>query len=231
MTGAVDEALERLKRGEIVLVFDADNREMETDMVVASEKVGPGTIRTFRRDAGGLICTTVGAEVSEKLGLPFLADVFSSASSEYPVLSGLSPNDIPYDNKSSFSITINHRETFTGVTDNDRARTINELTRLIDQTIMESDGWARKEMGNRFRAPGHVILLRASPHLLDTRTGHTELSTAMLEMAGMTPSATICEMMGDDGNALSKREARDYADRHGLLFLEGKEVIDFWKGK
>ena len=63
-----------------------------------------------------------------------------------------------------------------------------------------------------FRAPGHVHLLNASQELLVKRFGHTELSTALMVMTGLTPSATICEMMGDDGNALTKEKAKEYAE-------------------
>ena len=231
MTGKLERALQDLREGKIVLVYDADDRERETDMIIASQMVTPEIIRTFRRDAGGLICTTVHFDISNKIGLPFLADVFSSVSEKYPVMEYLSPNDIPYDNKSAFSITINHRKTFTGVTDEDRSLTINEFTHLAGRALDHADGWAMREMGKNFRAPGHVILLNTSKDLLTTRTGHTELSTAMMVMAGLTPSATICEMMGDDGKALSKDEARGYARQYGMVFLEGKEIIEAWRDR
>jgi len=228
MTGEIEQALEDLRRGKIVLIYDSDDREMETDMVIASEKVTQDSIRTLRRDAGGLICTTLHAEISERIGLPFLADVFSSTADKYPVMELLAPNDIPYDTKSAFSITINHRKTFTGITDHDRALTISEFTALAGKAMEHKDGWATRELGKNFRAPGHVMLLNTSKDLLSNRRGHTELSTAMLVMAGMTPSATICEMMGDDGRALSKEKAKEYGERYGLVFLEGKEVIEAW---
>ena len=80
-----------------------------------------------------------------------------------------------------------------------------------------SDESARTEFGKTFRAPGHVHLLNASKELLAKRFGHTELSTALMVMTGMTPSATICEMMGDDGHALSKEKAKDYAKKHSTF--------------
>jgi 3,4-dihydroxy 2-butanone 4-phosphate synthase len=228
MTGELEGALSALRAGNIVLVYDDDERERETDMVIASEKITQESIRTLRKNAGGLICTTVHADISEKIGLPFLADVFSSVAEKYPVMEYLSPNDIPYDTKSAFSITINHRDTFTGITDHDRALTISEFTKLIDRTIDQPNGWATVEMGKSFRAPGHVILLNTTKDLLSNRKGHTELSTALMIMAGMIPSATICEMMGDDGKALSKEKAKKYGDEYGLVFLEGKEIIEAW---
>ncbi len=226
---AVLNAIDALRRGQIVLVYDADGREEETDMVVASEHVTPETIRTMRKDAGGLICTTADAAVQDSLGLPFLAELFKDVAGKYPVMDGLMPNDIPYDVKSAFGITINHRKTFTGITDNDRALTISEFSRLAREAVSKEDGWGKREFGKGFRAPGHVHLLNASRRILETRFGHTELSTALVIMAGLVPSATVCEMMGDDGNALPKVEAVAYAERNSLVFLEGVDIISAWK--
>jgi 3,4-dihydroxy 2-butanone 4-phosphate synthase len=182
----------------------------------------------MRKDAGGLICTTASHEIGEKLQLPFLVDVLSNSAKSYPVLNQLAPNDIPYDTKSAFSITINHRKTFTGITDNDRAMTTREFANLAKKALLESADRARQNFGRDFRSPGHVHLLRASKQLLVKRKGHTELSTALLALSGLAPTATICEMMGDDGNALSKEKARDYTRRNDLCFLEGSDVIEGW---
>jgi len=212
-----------------VLVYDADGREEETDMVVASEHVTPELIQRFRKEAGGLICATLSGKVRRALGLPFLAEVFQGASPQYPVMARLQPNDLPYDAKSAFGITINHRRTFTGITDSDRAKTIVEFAALARAALRSEDGWAQEEFGREFRAPGHVHLLNAADGLLESRFGHTELATALVVMAGLVPSATICEMMGDDGRALSKAEAQAYAQRRGLIFLEGREVVEAWR--
>ncbi len=226
----VEKAIECLKQGRFVLVYDFDDRERETDMVVASEFVTPEAIRTMRKDAGGLICTTSSYEISEKLQLPFLVDVLACNYRSYPMLKKLAPNDIPYDTKSAFSITINHRKTFTGITDRDRAMTTSEFARLARYALSNGHDDAREEFGRNFRSPGHVHLLNASEHLLIARKGHTELCTALITLSGLTPSATICEMMGDDGNALGKEKAREYAQKHDLCFLEGGEIIRAWNG-
>jgi 3,4-dihydroxy 2-butanone 4-phosphate synthase len=145
------------------------------------------------------------------------------------MLRKLAPNDIPYDTKSAFSITINHRRTFTGITDRDRAMTTSEFARLAKYALGNGSTEAREEFGRNFRSPGHVHLLNASQHLLTARRGHTELCTALINMSRLTPSATICEMMGDDGNALSKAKAKEYAQGHDLCFLEGGEIIEAWR--
>jgi 3,4-dihydroxy 2-butanone 4-phosphate synthase len=226
---AVLKALQELREGRIVLVYDADGREEETDMVVASERVTSEAIRTLRKDAGGLICTTADVAIQKALGLPFLTEVFLGMADHYPVMRELIPNDIPYDVKSAFGITINHRKTFTGITDNDRAMTVNEFASLAKRAIGSEDGWAKREFGKNFRAPGHIHLLNTSERILETRFGHTELATALTIMAGMVPSATVCEMMGDDGNALSKEKAAEYGRKHGFAFLVGADIIEAWR--
>jgi len=228
-SAAVLKALDELRNGRIVLVYDADGREEETDMVIASEFVTPAAIRTLRKDAGGLICTTADVSIQESLGLPFMTELYQGMADEYPVMGGLVPNDIPYDVKSAFGITINHRKTFTGITDNDRAMTVKEFAELSRRAITQENGWGMREFGRSFRAPGHVHLLNTSKRILETRFGHTELATALVIMAGLVPSATVCEMMGDDGKALSKKEAMAYAGRNGMAFLEGADIIAAWK--
>jgi 3,4-dihydroxy 2-butanone 4-phosphate synthase len=223
------QAYTALRSGKPILVFDSDGRERETDMMFASEHVTFESVRTLRKDAGGLICTTVPSEVWKKLDLPFLAELFVESYSKHPVLRGLAPNDLPYDTKSAFSLTINHRHTFTGIPDGDRALTISEFAKLGKRTIDLSAEEARREFGAEFRAPGHVFLLNSQPGVLNDRKGHTELCTALLKMGDMFPSATICEMMGNDGRALSKEKAQEYAKRLGLVYLEGGEIIEEWK--
>jgi 3,4-dihydroxy 2-butanone 4-phosphate synthase len=228
VTTNVDGAIRDLQAGKFVLIYDADGREEETDLVIASEFVTPGSIKTMRKDAGGLICTTVAPEISDKLGLPFLTSVYQHVENKYHVLRLLAPNDIPYDEKSAFSLTINHRTTFTGITDKDRARTISEFAKLIRSISSMNDVEAQREFGLRFRSPGHVHLLRAASGLLNGRRGHTELATALTIMAGLTPTATICEMLADTCRAATRKEVRLYALRNNLKVLEGADIIRRW---
>ena len=221
-------ALEDIRAGKIVLVYDFDDRERETDMTIASEFITPDTLRRMRCDAGGLICTTTPNRTAKELGLPFLADVFWNNRDAYPLLGLMAPNDIPYDNtKSSFGITINHRKTYTGITDSDRALTIREYVKIIfDGTPAER---RIKEMGEQFRAPGHVHLLNTTSKLLKTRHGHTELCTALMYMAGVKPSATICEMLEDSGASNSKERAMDYSKKNGMPFITGGQIMEAWE--
>ena len=226
---AVALALDALSAGRFVLVYDAEGREGETDLAIASEFVTPEAIRSMRKDAGGWICTTVPPDAREKLGLPFLADVLQASAADYPILKDLVPSSLPYDTRSAFGITVSHRDTFTGVTDADRARTISRFAELAREARQRENGWAMHAFAREFRAPGHVALLNPASRLLDERKGHTELVTALLLMAGLTPSATICEMLADDGRALGHDDAKRYAGERALVFLEGREILEAWR--
>ncbi len=230
MNDSVLQALDALRQGAPILVYDADGREEETDMAVASQFVTPAIVRLLRKEAGGLVCTTVPLEARERLGLPFLADLLGEAAARHPVLAGTVANDVTYDTVASpFSITINHRDTRTGITDRDRARTISRFAALVGEAIRQENGWGMEALGREFRSPGHVPLLNAADGLLSRRRGHTELTTALVTMAGLIPSATICEMMGDDGRALSREDAKKYAQERNLVFLEGQGVLEAWR--
>jgi len=84
-------------------------------------------------------------------------------------------------------------------------------------------------LGKEFRTPGHIPICIASKNLLRDRYGHTELGISMLKMANLTPVGSGCEIMGDNGKALSKNKAKKYGEKNDLIFLEGKEIIRAWK--
>ncbi len=222
-------ALARIREGEFVMVYDADGREEETDLVVASRHVTPEKVRRLRRDAGGLICVTVPPDTWEKLGLPYLQDLYRYASREYPLLSAMKADDIPYDEKSTFSLSVNHRDTFTGISDNDRALTINRFGVIAEEFMGMDTDEAVELFGKEFRTPGHVFLLNATRGLVSRRMGHTELTTALLTMADMYPSMTICEMLSSNGRSLTEREARAYGESAGIPLIEGGDIKEAWE--
>jgi len=224
----IEQAITDLRNGKFILIFDDDRREGETDLVISSEFVTPKSIRTMRKDGGGLIFLMTSKQVADKLKLPFLADMYSHIDEKYPVLKALVPNDIPYDAKSSFSLYINHRETFTGITDIDRSLTMKRFAVLIKNIDNLNDGMATTMFGEEFRSPGHVPICVAAEKLLDERRGHTELVVSIMQIADLAPAGSGCEIMGDNGKALSKDEARKYAQDHNLIFLEGKEIVEAW---
>lgn len=220
--------LDEVRAGRPILVYDFDDRERECDLTFASEFVTPEAIRTLRKDAGGLICTTVPSAKAKELGLPFMSDVFWDDSWKYPLLAAMAPTDIPYDHtKSSFGITINHRQTYTGITDNDRAMTIKAFVDIAFQDKPAEE--IGREMGQSFRAPGHVHLLNTSERILKDRKGHTELCTAMMYMAGVRPSATICEMMADDGGSMPREAVEAFAAERGIPLVTGEEILSRWE--
>lgn len=226
---SIEQSLKDLKNGKPVFVYDADGREEETDIVFASELVGHPEVRFLRKHGGGLVCSTVTDPIAEEIGLPFLTDIFKSAKAMHPVLRNTLPDTLPYDTKSAFSLTINHRKCYTGITDKDRAMTIENFGKLVGEVKEGNLDSPMDEFTRQFRVPGHVFLLRTSKDILKDRFGHTELSTAMCIMAGMAPSATICEIMGDDGNALGRDAARKFAHENGCQYLEGKDIVEAWK--
>ncbi len=225
---SITEAITLLKDGRPILVYDAPGREGETDLVVASQFITPEAIRAMRTDAGGLVCATVPPAAWKRMGLPYMDDVLAHATAAYPSLRGLVRDTLPYDQRSAFSLSVNHAETYTGITDADRSLTIRKLAGFVHNTLTSSNGWDPTAFGDAFRAPGHVPLLNAAPGLLDERRGHTELVTVLLMMADLTPTATLCEMLGPDGKALGVEEAKAYARHHHTVFLRGEEIVEAW---
>lgn len=220
----IEKALEAFKRGEFVLLYDFDDREGETDFAIRSDAVTPAHIVRMRKDGGGLICTALHPQAAKNFGLPFASEILQ------PTHLAEQAGEIPYDrrNHSSFSLWVNHRDTFTGITDIDRALTVTRLAEQVKKTLNGGGDTFAAE----FRTPGHMALLRAADTLLDQREGQTELSIALAEMAGVTPAVTICEMLDETtGRALTKENARKYADQHGFVFLEGSEVKEAWKAR
>jgi len=226
----IDRALQELRAGDFVLVHDASDRENEVDMVIAAEAVEPNHVATMRRDAGGLICVALHPRIADNLGLPYMTEIYKTASPHHTILLATKPDDIPYDERSAFSISVNHRRTFTGITDVDRALTIRELGKLGAKAL---DGPMTEEFGRNFRSPGHVPILRAANGLVLERRGHTELVVALAEMAGITPVVTICEMLDAETNrALSWKKAVDYAGERGLPCLKASEILEAYaKGR
>ncbi len=209
----VDAAIDAFSTGDPILIHDFDDREAETDLVYPAADVTPEDVARLRNDAGGLVCVALSHAVAEAWDLPLLAE-----SIDHPAASG----EVPYDDRSSFSLTVNHRDVYTGITDDDRSRTITALADAARQ--VPDQGVA--DFAGAFRAPGHVHLLRAAPSLADRR-GHTELAIALAAAADREPAAVVCEMLDDaSGGALPKPAAREYARRHELAFVEGSTLLD-----
>ncbi len=221
-------AARALAEGEPVLLFDAADREAETDLVFLSERATPELVRLARTVAGGLVCVAISEELRGLLDLPFYTELLALARSEFPIVEGIveSPR---YDRRSAFGITVNHRSNFTGVPDNDRARTIRALGEIARAGAAGPEEALRDRFRGEFTSPGHVPLLYAAPRLVAERKGHTELAISLARMAGLSESVTVCEMLGDSGGARAPDAARDYAAVRGWPFLEGSSVVRAWR--
>lgn len=224
----VQSAVSALRQGRLVCVFDEEGREEETDLLGWGGAFTPSHVERLRTDAGGLVFSFVGPGVAARWGLPFLEEVLDAGSDDWPILEQLSDHDLDYDSRSSFSIPVNHRETFTGITDEDRALTIRSMAELAETTSDADPGEAREAFAERFRAPGHVAVCVAADGLLDERRGHTELGVTLLGLAGLAPVGAGAEML-DSGTRLSRDDAREYARNRGLPFVTGGEIREAWR--
>ena len=215
------EAIAALKSGSFVLVHDDKTRENEVDMVIAAEQVKPHHITTMRKDAGGLICLAISNYITSKLGLVYMHDIIANMGRINPIFSRLTEGRATYGDKPSFSIAVNHRSTYTGITDQDRALTIYKMAEVCKN--IDNDGV--EQFARNFRAPGHVPILIASKHLLHDRMGHTELCVYLMQLADLTPAVAICEMMDSvTHRALSLDSAQEYAAKSGIPLIDASEL-------
>ncbi|WP_435076327.1 3,4-dihydroxy-2-butanone-4-phosphate synthase [Halococcus sp. AFM35] len=210
----VERAIRSLAAGDPVLIHDAADREGETDLVYPAAAVTSDSLAHLRNDAGGLVCVALSDTVARAFDLPFARETI-----DHPAADG---GTLSYGDRSSFSLTVNHRDTYTGITDDDRAKTITELARAAaapDET----------DFADEFRAPGHVHLLRGASGGVAERRGHTELALALADAAECPPAVVVCEMLDDAGGELPPAGAQAYAERNGLVYVEGSAVLDAFR--
>jgi len=224
---SLDEALASLRRGDFILLHDGGKRENEVDMVVAAEFVTPEHIARMRKDAGGLICMSINHGLASNLGLNYMHEILSTSQNFDSGLKKMIIGTAPYGDRPSFSISINHKDTFTGITDKDRALTIYEMSQLFKNNKPD-----KKEIFNsNFRTPGHVPLLIASEGLLSNRLGHTEMSIYLMKLAGLSPVTAICEMLDSQTyTALSTKKAQEYAKNNAIPYFDGTELVKLARG-
>ena len=219
-----DSAISSLKQGEFVMIHDSDGRENEIDMVVAAEFVTPEHIVRMRKHAGGLICLAIDNLLAEKLQLKYMHNMLSLSDQLDVESKNMIMGTAPYGDHPTFSLSINHKQTYTGITDRDRALTIKEMS-----TLYKKDN-PKQIFNSNFKTPGHVPLLLASNGLLSSRTGHTEMSVYLTQLANLSPITAICEMMDSETySALSVDKAEKYAKENAIPFINGKELLEFSK--
>ncbi|MDP6870587.1 MAG: 3,4-dihydroxy-2-butanone-4-phosphate synthase [Candidatus Poseidoniaceae archaeon] len=222
----IESAVNAFRAGLPVCLFDAENREGETDLLFPAQSATPATMRQLRFDCGGLLFLAIGHEVGETFGLPFLQDLHMNPSliEGNPILEHLQTDDLQYDSRSAFTLSLNHRDTFTGITDHDRALTTRRFAELYSELTDEDDALAA--LGKEFRTPGHIPVCRETEGGLSKRQGHTELAVGLARLAGMIPVVIGAEMLQPDGDfALSVVDARKWAMERDIPFLTGEELV------
>ena len=216
----VNRAIDELKYGRFILLHDGKDREDEVDIIIPAQYVRPEHIAVMRRDAGGLICLALSNTIASRLGLLYMHDILRMINHN-SILPSIVYGNTPYGDRPSFSITINHRDTYTGVTDKDRALTISAMAAVAEKVMNGNPESGISEFISSFKSPGHVPLLIAAKSLSERR-GHTEMAVRLAEMAGLVPAVAVCEMLDSTTfTALSVEKAYEYAKENNLCIIEG----------
>jgi 3,4-dihydroxy 2-butanone 4-phosphate synthase len=217
LSGALDEAVEALRRGRPVLIFDDERRESEVDMVFHASFATPEVVYTLRTVAGGLICFATEGRVASELGIPWGDELIARVEQLRPLALRL-PR---YGDRTAFTIWVNHVSVRTGISDEDRSRTLLELDRVVSLLVGGHREEAVSKFRSEFQAPGHVpILATRGPG----RRGHTELSIALARIAGLTPSIVLAEML-DRGGSLPLDKAARIAEEKGWPLVKGSHIL------
>ncbi|MGY4706476.1 bifunctional 3,4-dihydroxy-2-butanone-4-phosphate synthase/GTP cyclohydrolase II [Candidatus Bipolaricaulota sp. J31] len=195
----VEEALEAIRRGRMVVVVDDEDRENEGDLIMAAQFATPEAINFMIKEARGLICVPMPREWAERLDLPPMVQP---------------PRD---HHETAFTVSVDAREgVTTGISAHDRARTIKLL----------ADPEAKPE---DFVRPGHVFPLVAVDGGVLRRAGHTEAAVDLCRLAGLRPVGVICEIMRDDGTMARLPDLREFARKHGLPLITIADLIAYRK--
>ncbi|VVB57496.1 3,4-dihydroxy-2-butanone 4-phosphate synthase [uncultured archaeon] len=219
MSSSLSSVLDAVRKGTPVVLLDNPQREGEADLILHAKFCTPQNIRLLRISAGGLVCLGTDTASAQALGVPYAADILRESRS--PTLRALALGKAPYGDPSAFSIWINHKKTFTGITDQDRSKTIMEFEKMIDGA--ENEKQMASAFIQNFYSPGHVPLLIARS--LEERKGHTELCLSLAKQAGMSPAMVMCEMLGEDWKALEWKKAQALAKKMGWPAVQGEEII------
>jgi 3,4-dihydroxy 2-butanone 4-phosphate synthase/GTP cyclohydrolase II len=197
--GTIEQALDDLKNGKLIIVADDEDRENEGDLVCAAELVTPDLINFMTIHGRGLICLALTAERCEQLDLSQMA----------------------VENReemgTAFTISIDAERRFgvtTGISAADRARTIHVA---IGPTAAPGD----------LRRPGHIFPLRARPGGVLQRVGQTEASVDLARLSGLQPAGVICEILNPDGTMARRPELSRMAEEHGLTFVTVAQLVAY----
>ncbi|MDA8156017.1 MAG: bifunctional 3,4-dihydroxy-2-butanone-4-phosphate synthase/GTP cyclohydrolase II [Actinomycetota bacterium] len=193
----IEEALEEIAQGGMVILCDDEDRENEGDLCMAAEKVTPQAINFMAKYGRGLVCLSLVPERVEELELPMMAEINTSSFG------------------TAFTVSIEAKKgVTTGISAHDRAVTI--LTAINPKT----------KPGDLAR-PGHVFPLRAKRGGVLQRAGQTEGSVDLARLAGLYPAGVICEIMSDDGTMARVPELMEFANTHKLKIITVKDLINY----
>jgi 3,4-dihydroxy 2-butanone 4-phosphate synthase/GTP cyclohydrolase II len=195
----VEEAIEEIRRGRMIVVADDEDRENEGDLVMAAAAVTPDHVNFMAQHGRGLICVALTAERAEQLDLPLMTD----------------RNTDPQG--TAFTVSVDAAVKFgvtTGISAHDRAKTIEVLTQPDAQP---SD----------LRRPGHIFPLRAKAGGVLRRVGQTEASVDLAVLAGFPPVGVICEILNNDGTMARRPELHRFAAEHGLKFITVAQLVAY----
>ncbi len=193
----VEEAIEDIRAGRMVVVCDDEDRENEGDLTLAAQFATPEAINFMAKEGRGLICLSLTPERCDELGLELMA-AHNESAFETP-----------------FTVSIEAREgVTTGISAHDRARTIQ---------VAIDPGSAPRDLVQ----PGHIFPLKAKPGGVLQRTGQTEAAVDLARLAGLIPAGVICEVMNDDGTMARVPDLVRYCERHGLKMITVADLIAY----
>ena len=193
---SLEEALEEMRAGRLLIVVDDEQRENEGDLVMAAEKVTPEAVNFIVKHARGLLCMPMLGERLDELQMPLM--ITENGGNK---------------NQTAFTVSVDYKHnTTTGISAQDRAATIQALV----------DPAARPE---EFTRPGHLFPLRYYPGGVLVRAGHTEAIVDLCNLAGMYPAGIVCEIMAEDGSMSRLPALEEFAEEHGLKILSIAQVI------
>ena len=193
----IEEAIEDIRQGKMVVVCDDENRENEGDLTMAAQFVTPEAINFMRKEGGGLICLALTPERCDELGLDLMAAKNESAF------------------ETAFTVSVEARSgVSTGISAADRARTI--------QVAIDPKSSPRELV-----QPGHVFPLKAKAGGVLERVGQTEAGVDLSTLAGLNPSSVICEIMNEDGTMARVPDLIPYCERHGLKMITVADLVAY----
>ncbi|MBB4003146.1 3,4-dihydroxy-2-butanone-4-phosphate synthase [Aurantimonas endophytica] len=193
----IEDAIEAIANGELVVVVDDTDRENEGDLIMAASKATPEKMAFMIRHTSGIICVPMTADRADRLNLPPM------------VANNLDPM------RTAFTVSVDYKEGMTtGISAEERANTARALT---------NDNCT----GNDFLRPGHIFPLIARDGGVLTRSGHTEAGTDLAKLAGLAPAGVLAEVVNDDGTVKRLPELIPFAREHGLKIISIEDLISY----